>query len=67
MRSRNLLTGTLLGLGSVAGTLLLRRRQARRRERVDVYFGDGSMLSLTRPADAAPFVRGAERILELAG
>ena len=67
MRSRNVLTGVLLGAGSVAGTLLLRRRQARRRERVDVYFGDGSMLSLTRPDEAAPFVVRAQRILDVAG
>ena len=45
MRSRNVLTGTLLGAGSVAGTLLFRRRLARQRERVDIYFGDGSMVS----------------------
>jgi hypothetical protein len=67
MRSRNLLTGVLLGAGSAAGTLLLRRRLARRRERVDVYFGDGSMTSLTRPDEAAPFLARAERILDLAG
>jgi hypothetical protein len=66
MRSRNLLTGVLLGTGSVAGTLLLRRRQARRRERVDVYFGDGSMVSLTKADDASPFLSRAQRILELA-
>jgi hypothetical protein len=67
MRSRNVLSGVLLGAGSVAGTLLLRRRQARRRERVDVYFGDGSMVSLTKAEEAAPFVERAQRILELAG
>ncbi len=67
MRSRNLLTGMLLGAGSVVGTLLLRRRQARRRERVDVYFGDGSMVSLTKPDEAAAFVQRAQRILDLAG
>jgi hypothetical protein len=67
MRSRNVLTGVLLGAGSVAGTLLFRRRQARRRDRVDVYFGDGSMVSLTKPDDAAAFVWRARRILELAG
>ena len=67
MRSRNVLTGALLGAGSVVGTLLFRRRQARRRERVDVYFGDGSMVSLTKPDDAAAFVQRAQRILELAG
>jgi hypothetical protein len=67
MRSRNVLTGVLLGAGSVAGTLLFRRRLARRRERVDVYFGDGSMVSLTRPDEADPFLRRAREILELAG
>jgi hypothetical protein len=67
MRSRNVLTGMLLGAGSVAGTLLFRRRLARRSERVDVYFGDGSMVSLTRPDQAEPFLRRARRILELAG
>jgi hypothetical protein len=67
MRSRNVLTGILLGAGSVAGTLLFRRRLARQRERVDVYFGDGSMVSLTRPDEAEPFLRRARQILELAG
>jgi hypothetical protein len=63
MRSRNVLTGVLLG----AGTLLFRRRLARRRERVDVYFGDGTMVSVTRADEAAPFLRQAREILELAG
>jgi hypothetical protein len=67
MRSRNLLTGTLLGAGSVAGTLLFRRRLARRRERVDIYFADGSMVSLTKPDEAEPLLRRARQILELAG
>ena len=67
MRSRNVLTGVLLAAGSAAGTVLLRRRLARQRERVDVYFGDGSMLSLTRPEEAEPFLRRARQILELAG
>jgi hypothetical protein len=66
MRSRSVLTGTLLGAGSLVGTLLVRRRLARRREWVDVYFGDGSMVSLTRPDEAEPFLRRARRILELA-
>jgi len=66
MRSRNVLTGMLLGAGSVAGTLLLRRRLARQRERVDIYFGDGSMVSLTRPDEAGPMLGRARRILELA-
>jgi hypothetical protein len=36
----------LLAAGSVAGSLLYRRRAARRRERVDLYADDGSMISL---------------------
>jgi hypothetical protein len=67
MRSRNVLTGVLLGAGSAAGTLLLRRRLARRRERVDIYFADGSMVSLTRPDEAGPLLARARRIVELAG
>lgn len=31
--------------GLVAGSVLYRRTVARRRERVDVYFGDGSMIT----------------------
>jgi TctA family transporter len=67
MRSRSVLTGVLLGAGSAAGTLLYRRRLARRRERVDIYFGDGSMVSLTRPDEADPLLARARRIVELAG
>ena len=67
MRSRNVLTGLFLGAGSVVGTLLFRRRLARRRERVDVYFGDGTMVSVTRADEAEPFLRPAREILDLAG
>jgi hypothetical protein len=41
----------LLAAGSVAGSLLVRRRAARRRERVDVYASNGTMVSY---ADGSP-------------
>jgi hypothetical protein len=51
----------LLGIagGMVAGAAFV-RRQAAQRERVDLYYADGSMLSLT---NGAP---GADRLLPLA-
>ena len=52
--------GAVLALASLAGAALLRARSRRRRERVDVYFSDGSFVSLTDDAPAA------ERLLALA-
>jgi hypothetical protein len=51
----------ILGIvgGMVAGAAFI-RRQAAHRERVDLYYADGSMISLT---NGAP---GAERLLPLA-
>jgi hypothetical protein len=60
MPPRRLFTGVLLAAGSVAGSMLLRRRAARRRERVDLYADDGSMISLD---DGTP---EAARLLPLA-
>ncbi len=60
MPPRRLLTGVLLAAGSLAGTVLFRRRAARLRERVDLYFEDGSMISLTEGSPEA------DRILPLA-
>jgi hypothetical protein len=45
-------------VGFAVGVLLFRRGAGRRRERVDVYFDDGSMLSLANGQ--------AERLLEIA-
>jgi hypothetical protein len=59
MRLRRFLTG--LVLGSIAAALL--RRRARTRDRVDVYFEDGSMISL---ADGSAILPLARRILETA-
>jgi hypothetical protein len=60
MARRRLAKGVLLAAGSVAGSLLYRRRAVRRRERVDLYYEDGSMVSL--PEGSA----GAERLLPIA-
>jgi hypothetical protein len=51
MPRRKVVTGVALALGSLVGTVAFRRRSARRRDRVDVYFEDGSMVSL---ADGSP-------------
>jgi hypothetical protein len=39
--------------GALAGTVLFRRTLARRRERVDVYFDDGSMVSFVEGSTEA--------------
>jgi len=55
----------LLGFASglLAGTVLYRRTIARRRERVDVYFDDGTMLTLVdgspESVDALTIARAA--------
>jgi hypothetical protein len=46
MPPHRVFTGVLLAAGSLAGSVLYRRRAARRRERVDLYAEDGSMVSL---------------------
>jgi len=60
MARRRVATGVLLAGGSLAGSLLVRRRAARRRERVDLYAADGSMHSF---AEGTP---EADRLLPLA-
>ena len=45
MPPRKLVTGLLLAAGSLAGSVLVRRRAARKRERIDLYAEDGSMHS----------------------
>jgi hypothetical protein len=67
MPRRRVLTGFLLTVGSLAGTVFYRRRAARRRERVDVYYEDGSMVSLAEgSAEAATVLPLARRILDTA-
>ena len=59
MARRRLLTAVTLAVGSAAGSVILRKR-ARNASRADLYFEDGSMLSL---AQGAP---EADRLLPLA-
>ena len=51
MAKRKVFTGLLVAGGSIAGSLLYRRRAVGRRERVDLFAEDGSMVSL---GDGAP-------------
>lgn len=60
MPPRKLVTGILLAAGSLAGSVLVRRRAARRRERVDLYAEDGSMQSYSEGTPEA------ERLLPIA-
>jgi hypothetical protein len=60
MPPRKVITGMLLAAGSVAGSVLVRRRAARRRERVDLYAEDGSMQSYAEGSFEA------ERLLPIA-
>jgi ribosomal protein L14 len=65
MPRRRVVTGVVLAAGSIAGAVVLRRRSARRRDRVDVYFEDGSMVSLTDGApEASTVLPLARRVLE---
>ena len=43
---RKFVSALLLGIGSFLGSLVYRRRVARRVERVDLYADDGSMASI---------------------
>jgi hypothetical protein len=60
MPRRKVVTGVLLAAGSLAGSVLVRRRAARRQARVDLYAADGSMHSF--PEGTAE----ADRLLPIA-
>jgi hypothetical protein len=65
MRRHRLLTGLALA-ASLAGAVLFRRR-SRRRDRVDVYFDDGSMVSAGDGSpEASTMLPLARRILAVA-
>jgi hypothetical protein len=53
MRHRKVVAGVLLASGSLAGSLLVRRRAAKHREHVDLYAPDGSVQSYPEGTPAA--------------
>jgi hypothetical protein len=59
MARRRLLTAVTLAVGSAAGSVILRKRRGRSSRRADLYFDDGSMLSLAAGTAAG------ERLLPL--
>jgi len=61
MSKRKLWIPFVVGAGSFLGTVVYRRRSVRNRNRLDVYFDDGSMVSL---ASGSP---DADKLLPLAG
>lgn len=68
MPRHRVLTGVLLAAGSFIGAVLVRRRAARRRERADIYFDDGSMVSLVEgTAEAERLLPLARRVFTAAG
>lgn len=68
MPKRKLWIAGILGAGSFAGTIFYRRRSARNRTRVDLYFDDGSMVSLSAGSpDADAMLPVAERLLRAGG
>jgi hypothetical protein len=64
MLRRKLATTVLLAAGSVVGALAWRRRSGKRREHVDLYFADGSMVSFSQDSpEAARMLPLARRVL----
>ena len=53
MRARKGLAGLLLAVASAVAAVVLRRRAARGRERVELYFADGSLVTLADGKDQA--------------
>jgi len=67
MARRKLVLPVVIGAGSFLGTVLYRRRTVRNRTRLDVYFDDGSMVSLAAGSpDADRLLPHAEQVLTAA-
>jgi hypothetical protein len=58
MAKRKVLGMLGFGTGVFAGSVLVRRSTRRRRDRVDVYFDDGSMVSLVEGSPEAEKLLG---------
>ena len=63
MRGRSFVTGVVVAAGSAAGAIALGRRAARRRERVELYFGDGSLMTLSAGSPEAERLLAQARVL----
>jgi hypothetical protein len=61
---RRLATTVLVALGSAVGAAVWRRRSRRRREHVDLYYADGSLVSLEEGSpEADRLLSVARRVL----
>jgi len=67
MRARSVLTVLGGAVASAAGAILLRRSTARRKERLELYFEDGSLVALTQGLpEAEPLLLHARDLLAAA-
>ena len=67
MRIRSVLTLVGAAVGSAAAAILLRRRLTSRRERIELYFEDGSLVALTQGTpEAEPLLVHARELLAAA-
>jgi hypothetical protein len=67
MPRRRVMAVAAAAAGSAAGAVLLRRRAARRRDRAELYFADGSLVTLTEgSAEADRLLRHARGLLTAA-
>ena len=67
MRTRKALAVAGAAVGSVIGAVVLRRRSARSRDRVELYFDDGSLVTLAQGSpEAVPLLLHARELLAAA-
>ena len=66
-RRRRLLGAITLAIGSAGSVLIFKRKRERNASRADLYFDDGSMLSLARVARGRPAAAARAEALAVAG